>query len=204
MPKKLLAVLPVMLIMTVAALGVVYALYSEFVTEGNDTDARYTIITPQGVVTSNDLFDKTVKYNTDISVTAQGRTVLYSLDPTQITEITVSETDHDVILLGEVLLRVEQIGGSDDYTFRMAKTSGTMTGTFYTAIATSEDNSTFSSWDNKAFDNSTGVSYSGIDADIEYIKLRLYVDTSFQADASAMAAMPLQNVSFMIKVTMEE
>lgn len=204
MPKKSILTISVLAILLVSSIGVIYAMYGDFISSNNDTEPRYTTITPQGVTTTDGIFDKTIKYDTHIYITNQGRVVTYSLDPSQITSITVSQTEHNVILLGEILLRIEQTGGSNDYTFIVSDTSGTMTGTFYTAISTSEDNDTFSAWDNKLYVNGTGVSYSGIDSDIEWIKLRLYVDTSFQSDDSAMATMPLQSVSFTMRVDMEE
>lgn len=202
--KRGLIVIPVLLILTIASIGVGFAFFGDFNSLSNDTDARYTTITPQGVTTTDDLFSETIKYNTRVTITGEGRTVTYSLAPEQFSQITIETVDHDVILLGEVLLRIEQVGGEDDYTFTINNVSGTMTGTFYTSLATSEDNSTYSEWSNRAYTIGTGSSFTHIDKDVEYLKLRLYVDTSFQANNSPLATQPLQNVTFMLKVTMEE
>ena len=202
--KRSLIVIPVLLILTIATIGVGFAFFGDFNSLSNDTDARYTTITPQGVTTTDDLFSETIRYNTHVTITGLGRTVTYSLDPDQITEITIENVDHNVILLGEVLLRIEQTGGLDDYTFTINNTSGTMTGTFYTSLATSEDNTDYSAWVNHAYTIGSGTSYTHIDKDVEYLKLRLYVDSSFQSNDSALATQPLQNVTFMLKVTMEE
>lgn len=202
--RRSLIVIPVLLILTVSIIGVGFAFFGDFNSLSNDTDARYTTITPQGVTTTDELFSETIYYNTHVTITAGGRTVTYSLAPEQKTSLTVSETEHSVILLGEVLLRIEQTGGEDDYTFLLTDTSGTMTGTFYTSLATSEDNSSYSEWSNQAYTIGTGTSYQHIDADIDYLKLRLYVDSSFQANDSPLATQPLQNVTFMLKVTMED
>ena len=202
--KRVLIVIPVMLILTISMIGVAFAFFGNFTSVSNDTDARYTTITPQGVTETNDLFSERIYYNTHVAISNGTRTVTYSLAPEQKTSLTVSETEHSVILLGEVLLRIEQTGGEDDYTFLLSDTSGTMTGTFYTSLATSEDNDTYSDWSNQAYTIGTGSSYQHIDADVEYLKVRLYVDCSFQANDSPLATVPLQNVTFMLKVTMED
>lgn len=202
--KRSLIVIPALLIILISSIGVAYALFGDFFSSTNSTDARYTTITPQGVETTDDLFGETIKYNTHVSIANGTRTITYSLVPEQKTTLTVSEVEHSVILLGEVLMRVEQTGGSDDYTFTINNVSGTMTGTFYTSLATSEDDTTYSEWSNQAYTIGTGSSYQHIDKDVEYLKLRLYVDCSFQPNDSPLATMPLQNVTFVLKVTMEE
>lgn len=202
--KKMAMLVPMMVILSLASVGVIYAIYSELTSVENNTDDRYAIITPQGVETTDGLFSATIYYNTEVVVTNSTRTVTYMLNPTCVTEITVSGADHDVILLKEVTFRVEQTGGSDDYAFEMTKTSGTMTGTYYVGMATSEDDSTYSAWDYKAFNTSTGVSYADIDSDVEYLKLRLYVDTSFLPNNATSPVTPMSHVTFYIRATMDD
>ena len=201
---SLVAILSVFVIM-VCCTGIAYAIYSDVYDDDNSTDVRYNTLTPQGITSEVPWFSKTINYNTHITVTqASGRTITYTLDPSQITEITVSTADHDVILLGEVIFKIEQVGGSDDYSFTMNNVTGTMTGTFYTSVATSEDNVTYSAWDNKAYVIGTGVTYSDIDPDSQYVKLRLYVDASFQPADSALQTMPLNGVKFSFTVNTDE
>ena len=185
--------MPVLAVIILSGISVGYAIYGDVLNTSNDTDSHYIIVTPQGADAYSDAFSKTLDFDTE----NRNGTVTYTLSASQITEITVATVDHDVALIGELLINIAQTGGDDDYTLTICDTSGTMTGTFYTGISTSEDNDTYSSWSYSAYTVGTGSSFD-VDDSIQWVKLRLYVDASFQTGGSSLATTPLQNVTFRI------
>lgn len=183
-------------IIFLSAIAVGYAFYGNATNSGNTTDPQYLTVTPQGTNAYSNAFSKMLQYDT---VNDHG-TITFTLCDDQITEITVSETDRDVVLLGELQIVIEQTNITEDYTFSIVDTAGTMTGTFYTAISTSEDDETYSSWTYGSYTIGTGSSYD-VDSGIEYIKLRLYVDASFQTPGTALAVKPMNDVTFTLTAT---
>ena len=195
--RKLLLILPSIAVILVCATSIGYAIYGDVLNTSNDTEPNYVIVTPQGANAYSDAFTKTLEYDTE----NRNGTITYILSEDQITEITVATVDHDVVILGEIMLNIAQTGGGDDYALTICDTSGTMTGTFYVGISTSEDNDTYSSWSYSAYTIGTGASFD-VDDSIEYIKLRLFVDSSFQTEGP-LATTPLQNVTFRIASVIE-
>ena len=191
--RRIAFLIPVIAILLISTAGVGYAMFGNVENTSNDTYSRYIIVTPSGANAYSDAFTKTLNFDTE----NRNGTITYTLTPSQVTEITVATVDHDVVLLGELLLNIAQTGGTDDYTLTINNTSGTMTGTFYTAISTSEDNDTYSAWSYGAYTIGTGSSYD-VDSDVDYIKLRLYVDSTFQSAGGSLATTPLNNVTFRI------
>lgn len=191
--RRIAFIVPILAILLISTIGVGYAVWGDVHNTSNTTDAQYITVTPQGATAYSEAFNKTLEFNTE----NRNGTITYTLCSEQLTEITVSETNHNAVLLGELLLRIQQTGGSEDYSLMINNIAGTMTGTFYTAISTSEDNSTYSSWTYANYTIGTGSSFN-VDDSIEYIKLRLYVDSSFQSPGGSLATMPLNGVTFRI------
>lgn len=195
--RRLTLILPVFAVILISSVSVAYAIYGDLLNTSNTTDPQYVIVTPQGTHAYSEAFSNTLQFDTE----NRNGTITFKLSSGQTSQITVATVEHDVVLLGELLLNTEQTGMSEDYVLSFKNVAGTMTGTFYTAVSTSEDNVTFSDWTYSAYTIGTGSSFN-VDNEIEWIKLRLYVDAAFQTEGP-LATMPLQSVSFEIKATIE-
>lgn len=198
--RRFALIIPVFAIIMVSLMGIAYAIQTADVQNtDNTTLPEYTVITPQGIHAYSGGFSNNIRLDTE----NRNGTVTFSIAQDQITQITVSQEEKDVVLLGELLFNVEQTNMSEDYIFSMNNIAGTMTGTFYMGISTSEDNDTFSAWEYKAYAIGTGSSFD-VDNEIEWVNVRLYVDSSFQTSGGSLATSPLQNVTFKISATVED
>lgn len=196
--RRFALIIPVFAIIMVSLMGIAYAIQTADVQNtDNTTLPEYAIVTPQGVHAYSGGFSNGIALDTE----NRNGTITYTISDGQTSDITVSGVDREVILLGEMLFNIDQTNMDEDYVFTMTDVAGTMTGTFYMGISTSEDNDTFSAWSYASYVIGTGSSFD-VDNEIEWVKVRLYVDSSFQTDGGPLAASPLNSVTFQITATL--
>ena len=176
----------------IAIIGIGFALQTaEVQNESNTNVPSYLIITPQGVNAYSGGFSNTIALNT---VNDNG-TITFTVCDEQISQITVAGVQKNTVLLGEMLFNIEQTNMEKDYTFLMNDTSGTMVGTFYVGLCTSEDNASYSSWEYTTYSSGTGIN-SSVGSTTEWVKVALYIDATFQEDGGPLATSPLDDVIF--------
>ncbi len=206
MKKRIVVPISAFIIMfAMLSVGIAYAIEHNSGTDisDNDTEDVYAVLSPAEDVMFSGVFDKKITYNTHINYENGVRTVQYYLIESQTTQITVGSETKTVIATGPVIFHLEQFGEIDDFNLFMQKTTGTMNGTYYVGLATSEDNITYSEMQYQTFVPG-GTTFSSIDADNEYLKVMLFIDTSFHTAGASSTVVPLTDVGFLFRADIQE
>lgn len=206
MKKRIIVPLSAFVIVfAMLSIGVAYAIehYSGTDISDNDTEDVYAILSPTDDAMFSGVFDKKITYNTHINYENGARTVQYYLIESQTTQITVGGESKTVIATGPVIFHLEQFGEINDFNLFMQKTTGTMNGTYYVGLATSEDNVTYSEMQYQTFVPG-GTTFSSIDADNEYLKVMLFIDTSFHTPGATSITTPMTDACFLFRADVQE
>lgn len=206
MKKRIVVPISAFIIMfAMLSVGIAYAIEHNSGTDitDNDTEDVYAILSPTEDVMFSGGFNNKIAYNTHINYENGVRTAQYYLIESQTTQITISGEAKTVIATSPVIFHLEQFGEINDFDLFMQKTSGTMTGTFYVGLATSEDNVTYSEMQYQTFVPG-GTTFSSIDADNEYLKVVLFIDTSFHTAGASSTVVPLTDVCFLFRADIQE
>ena len=206
MKKRIVVPISAFIIMfAMLSVGIAYAIEHNSGTDitDNDTEDVYAILSPTEDVMFSGGFNNKIAYNTHINYENGVRTAQYYLIESQTTQITVGGEAKTVIATSPVIFHLEQFGEINDFNLFMQKTSGTMTGTFYVGLATSEDNVTYSEMQYQTFVPG-GTTFSSIDADNEYLKVVLFIDTSFHTAGASSTVVSLTDVCFLFRADIQE
>lgn len=198
--KKLIVPMVTFLVAAlILTVGSAYALahYGETEISDNSTDDVYATLTPQSDSMFSGVFNKTIYYNTHIHYDG-GRIVQYYLTPGQTTSITVNAEGKTVIALGTIIFHLEQFGDVQNFNLFIQKLAGTMNGTFYIGIATSADGETYGEMTYVPFTQG-GTTISNLSSSVAYIKVMLFVESSFHTDGATSITQPLDDVSFIFR-----
>ena len=198
--KKLIVPVASFLIATLMlSVGTAYALahYGETEISDNSTDEVYATLIPQSDSMFSGVFSKTIYYNTHIHYDGS-RIIQYYLTPGQTTSISVNAEDKTVIALGTIIFHLEQFGDTQNFNLFIQKLSGTMNGTFYIGLATSTDGETYGEMSYIPFVPG-GTTFSNLSSNVAYLKVMLFVDSSFHTDGATSITQPLDNVAFIFR-----
>ena len=200
MRKTLIVPTVALMVIAVSMIGVAYAIAhnSEVSITDNSTDEVYATLSPKTDAMFTGPFNKTITYNTHISIGQSGRVLQYYLAPGQTTTITVNAEEKTVIALGLIIFHLEQFGDIQDFSLFMQKTAGTMTGTYYVGLALSEDDDTYETMTYQTFVQG-GTTFSSLDSDYGYLKVMLFLDASFHTAGATSTVTPLDDVTFLFR-----
>ena len=198
--KKLIT--PIVMLVVVASVfsvGTAYALahYGGAEITDNSTEDVYATLSPKTDAMFSGVFDKTIYYNTYIHYDGSKITQYY-LTPGQTETVSVSGVNKSVIPLGTLILQLEQFGDVQDFNLFIQKLAGTMNGTFYIGLATSEDDSTYGAFSYYEFDPS-GTTISSLSSTVGFLKIILFLDASFHTDGATSITVPMTDVSFLFR-----
>ena len=200
--KKRNMIVPAVALLVIAAsmVGVAYAIAhnSEVSITDNSTDEVYATLSPKTNAMFTGVFDKTITYNTRISLDNGDKVTQYYLAPGQTTTITVNAEEKTVIALGPLVFHLEQFGDVQDFNLFAQKSAGTMTGTYYIGLALSEDDSTYETMTYQTFVQG-GTTFSSLSSDYEYLKVMLFLDASFHTAGATSTVTPLDDVTFLFR-----
>ena len=73
-----------------------------------------------------------------------------------------------------------------------------MTGTYYVGLALSEDDDTYETMTYQTFVQG-GTTFNSIDSDYEYLKVMLFLDSSFHTDGATSITTPMDSVTFLFR-----
>lgn len=200
MRKSLIVPVVALMVIAVSMIGIAYAIAhnSETNITDNTTDEVYATLSPKTDAMFTGAFNKTITYNTHVSIGQSGRVVQYYLAPGQTTTITVNAEEKTVIALGPIIFHLEQFGDIQDFSLFMQKTAGTMTGTYYVGLALSEDDDTYETMTYQTFVQG-GTTFSSLSSDYEYLKVMLFLDASFHTDGATSVTTPMDSVTFLFR-----
>ena len=194
--KKRMVVPVTLAILLIATLsvGISYALeyHGDIWNDTNDTEPTYVILTADSY---SHAFDTDLYFNTF----NHGGTITYT-SANDCDSISVGGNDVDAIPLGMITFTISRTNCDDDFDFIVSNT-GTMTGTFYLGYSTSEDGTNYEEFVYIPYVNGTGVTIEDLDNEIVNIKVKMYLNPSFQTPESALATNPLVNVTFAYRIS---
>ena len=198
--KKLIVPIASFLIAAlILSVGTAYAIAHYGGTEitDNSTEDVYATLNPETDAMFSNVFNKTIYYNTHIHYDGE-RITQYYLAPGQTSSITVGGESKTVLTLGMLILLLDQFGDIQDFNLFIQKLAGTMNGTYYIGLATSTDGTTYGDMVYQEF-TPGGTTFSGLDSSVTYLKVMLFLDSSFHTDGATSMTTPMTGVSFLFR-----
>ena len=183
----------------ILSVGTAYAIAHYGGTEitDNSTEDVYATLNPQTDAMFSGVFNKTIYYNTHIHYDGE-RITQYYLTPGQTSSITVGGNAKTVLTLGTIIFHLEQFGDVQNFNLFIQKLAGTMNGTFYIGLATSTDGSTYGDMVYQEF-TPGGTTFSNLDSSVAYLKVILFLDSTFHTDGATSITTPMTDVSFLFR-----
>lgn len=193
--KKILALI-IALIASVAFVGIGFALQYNGQTDmtGNSTEQEYMILSPYSPVSYDGMFSNELYYST---YNIMGNVTYTLVNDTE--TVLVGGVEEIAVSLGTGTFILEQNNIQADYDISMVDTDGTMTGTYYVGLALSVDNGSYTDWQYLPYVIGTGVTFTGISGDYQYIKIKLLIDSDVQTAGTDLTDNPMDDVTFTFK-----
>jgi len=223
---SILLAVAVVAVSAVAIIGLGYAYTASTENSGNTTAVKYITLTPNegsGESWSSSYtgaFDNPVKYNT----VNNGGTITYTVNTEQIVDIDGdgNGTDNGILLgTAKIVIAPETGGTVPAFKFSVARTAGTMTGTYKIAYSTSEnsgynyrsfsfDNAStsiinyYASGDGDAVTNGANAGTFSAGTTEVYVKLFYVVGANPEGSTTLSNVTPLSGVTFQFKAEVPE